>query len=80
MKKNGAVMAKVGFKGVAALAKAASHVVAVIPGIGKPIGSVLSQVSNVSDYVSSKIPAKLNSGLTKAMDVMEKVEHPLGSE
>jgi len=79
IKKNGATFAKVAFKAVAAASKAASHVVAVIPGIGKPVGQALKQISQVSDFVSSQIPAKMSSGWQKAMNVMEKVENPLGT-
>jgi hypothetical protein len=80
VKNNGAKVAKVYFKAVAAAAKVASHAAVFIPGIGKGVGQALSQVSRVSDFVSSKIPAKMGRGWTKAMNVLDRVEHPLGSE
>jgi hypothetical protein len=78
IKKNGATMAKVGFKFAAMATKVASHAVAVIPGIGKAAGRALSSVSQVADYVSSKIPAKLSSKWQKTMNVFEKIQNPLG--
>ena len=70
-------MAKVGLKFVAASTKLASHVVALVPG-GKVVGEGLSGVSEVADFAGDQINVKLNSKLETAMEVMDKVEHPLG--
>jgi hypothetical protein len=80
VKDNGAKIAKVGLKTVAAATKIASHAAVFIPGIGKGVGKALSTISQVSDFASSKIPVKLSGALEKSMNVLEKVEHPLGSE
>jgi hypothetical protein len=80
VKNNGAKIAKVGLKAVAAATKIASYAAVVIPGIGEPVGKTLGTISKVSDFASSKIPAKLSPGLEKGMNILDKVEHPLGSE
>lgn len=78
VKKNGAKIAKVATKGVAALTKAASHVVAVIPGIGKPVGQALSRISQTADFIGSKINVRLGGKWDKVMNVMDRIQHPLG--
>jgi len=78
VKKNGAKIAKVGLKAVAAATKAASHVVAVIPGVGKAVGTALSNISRTADMVGSKIHVKLGGKWDKVMNVMDRIQHPLG--
>jgi len=79
VKTNGAKIAKVGLKSMAALSKAASHVAAVIPGVGKPIGLALSNFSKSADFAQQQIHVSLGSKLDKYMKVMDRIQHPLGT-
>ncbi|KIM22260.1 hypothetical protein M408DRAFT_292456 [Serendipita vermifera MAFF 305830] len=78
VKKNGRKIAKIGAKAIAAGTKAASHVVAVIPGLGKPVAQSLRKISHTADVVGDKINVRLDGKWAKAMEVMDKIQHPLG--
>ena len=78
IKDNGAKVAKFGLKIVSAATSVAGHVAGLIPGVGKAVGKSLSAVSKLTDFASDKIHADLGAKLNKGMDVMNKIEHPLG--
>lgn len=71
-------VAKVGLKAVAAGTKAASHVAALIPGVGTSVGKTLRAVSKVADFTGNQIHVSLGSKLDKVMRVMDKIQHPIG--
>ena len=49
-----------------------------IPGVGKPMDEALEGVSKVTGLVSDKIHAKLNPGLQKAVNGMNKADKIMG--
>jgi hypothetical protein len=78
MKTTGAKIAKFGLKVYATATKIAGHVASFIPGVGKPISKALSGVSKVANLASDKIHANLGKKLTKGMNIMNKIQNPVG--
>jgi hypothetical protein len=78
VKKNGAKIAKFGLKVYATATKTAGRVASFIPGVGKPISRALSGVSKVANFASDKIHADLDKKLTTGMNVMDKIQNPVG--
>jgi len=77
-KTTGAKIAKFGLEVVSTAESVASKVAKFIPGVGKPISAALTGMSKVTGLASDKIHANLGSKLQKGMDVMKKIQNPVG--
>jgi len=78
VKENGAKIAKAGLKIASTVGSVAGRVANVIPGVGKVISKALKYASAGLDKASDSIHANLGS-FGKAMSVMDRIQHPLGT-
>ena len=77
-KEVGAKVAKFGLEVVSTAQSVAAKAAKFIPGIGKPISAALTGMSKATSVASDKIHANLGSKLQKGMDVMKKIQNPVG--
>jgi len=76
VKENGAKIAKAGLKIISTVGSVVGRVASFIPGVGKVVSKGLKYASAGLDKASDAIHANLG-GFGKAMNVMDKIEHPL---
>jgi hypothetical protein len=78
VKKNGAKIAKFGLEVVSTEASVGSKVAKFIPGVGEGVSAALDVESTVTDIASNAIPADLGPQLDKGMQIMDKIQRPVG--
>ncbi|KAF9473953.1 hypothetical protein BDN70DRAFT_937040 [Pholiota conissans] len=78
IKDNGAKIAKIGLKGIAAATKVGSKFVGYIPGVGKVLSKGMARASKAADFAANRIHANMDGKLGQAMDGMDKAEHYIG--